>query len=259
MALRGILCVAAFSLVIVSSSAALELSCGAEADVVSDYVWRGMVFSPGFVLEPYAYVSAYGVTPAIWANVQLEDEYNTLDEIDFIISYGREFGPASLEVGYVYYYLPTYEHEEPGAGGTPEVVSTDPTDTHDVFLIADFALLPFLSIYSDHYLTAVGNPGGYYFDAGVATGHAFNDYLGVDAYFEAGVGNPKFNDYNMGERKAALNLIETGVSATVGFLGVMYVRPHVSYTTLIDGDLREAAGEGNESFWFGGAAVGFER
>jgi hypothetical protein len=258
MTLRGILFVAVLPAVVASSAAALEVSCGAEADVVSDYVWRGMVFSPGFVLEPYAYASALGITPAIWANVQLQDEHNTLDEIDFLISYHRSFSGLYVEAGYVYYYLPEYKYEDPEGGENAEIVTTDPTDTHDVFVVLDYAVLPVLNVYSDHYVTVVGNPGGYYFDAGVAFGHAVNDYLGLEAYFEAGVGSPKFNEYNLGRDKFALNLIETGVSSTVGFLGVMYVRPHVSYTTLVDGDLREAAGEGNESFWFGGAAIGIE-
>lgn len=250
--------VAVLALSFACSAPALALSCGVEADVVSDYVWRGMVFSPGFVLEPYAYASAFGVTPAIWANVQLEDEYNTLDEIDFLISYSRSFGALSFEAGYVYYYLPEYKYEDPEGGDPPPIVTKDPTDTHDLFVVLDYALLPVLNAYSNHYVTVAGNAGGYYFDAGVAAGHDFKDYLGAEAYFEAGVGSSNFNDYNMGERKTALNLIEAGVSATVGFWGVMYVRPHLSYTTLIDGDLREAAGEGNESFWFGGAAIGIE-
>lgn len=258
MALRTILHVAAITSIIASPAAALELSWGAEADVVSDYVWRGMVFSPGFVLEPYAYVSAYGVTPALWANVQLQDEYNTLDEIDFLISYNRSFAALSVEAGYVYYYLPEYKYEEPGGAENAEVVTTDPTDTHDVFVIADYAVLPVLAVYTDHYVTVVGNPGGYYFDAGVAFGRGLGDWMALDAYFEAGAGNPKFNDYNLGRDKFALNLIETGVSGTVGFPGGLYVRPHLSYTTLIDSELREAAGEGNESFWFGGAAIGIE-
>jgi hypothetical protein len=258
MVMRRLWCGAVLVLVAVSSSAALELSYGAEADVVSDYVWRGMVFSPGFVLEPYAYASFAGITPAVWANVQLEDEYNTLDEVDFMVSYNRSLANLYAEAGYVYYYLPEVEYEESGGLESPEIVKTDPPDTQDIYLVLDYAILPALNVYSDHYLTVAGNRGGYYFDAGVATGHAFNDYLGVDGYLQAGVGNPKFNEYNMGERKAALNLIEAGVSATVGFLGVMYVRPHLSYTTLVDSDLREAAGDGNESFWFGGAAVGIE-
>ncbi|UCH78320.1 MAG: hypothetical protein JSU81_11470 [Candidatus Coatesbacteria bacterium] len=259
MALRRILIVAVLSLLVASASAALEVSCGAEADVVSDYVWRAMVFSPGFVLEPYAYVSAFGVTPAVWANVQLQDEHNTLDEIDFLISYNRSFASLYVEAGYVYYYLPEYKYEEPEGGENPQVVTTDPTDTQDLFVVLDYAVLPVLNVYSDHYVTVAGNAGGYYFDAGVGLGHAVEDYLGLEAYCEAGVGSSNFNDYNMGEHKTALNLIETGAAATFAFGGGMYLRPHLSYTTLVDGDLREAAGEGNESFWFGGAAIGIER
>ncbi|MCP4230355.1 MAG: hypothetical protein GY771_09440, partial [bacterium] len=107
--------------------------------------------------------------------------------------------------------------------------------------------------------TVAGNPGAYYFDAGAEFGHTLTDYLGLGAYFEAGVGSPRFNDYNAGQDKFALNLVEAGISATYSFFNTMYVRPHMGYTSLIDGDLRDSAGEGNAGFWFGGAAIGFER
>jgi hypothetical protein len=247
------------TLIAVVPAGAFEINSGAEADIVSDYVWRGMVFSKGFVLEPYAYVSAYGVTPAIWANVQLQDEHNTLDEIDFLVSYGRAFSDLYVEIGYVYYYLPEFKFEEPEGAENPKIGTVDPVDTSDVFVVLIYPVLPPLSVYSDHYVTVAGNGGAYYFDVGAAANHKLADNLALDAYFEAGFGSPKFNDYNLGREEFAMNLVETGVSATYTLYNVMYVRPHLGYTALVDGDLRDAAGEGNDSFWFGGAAVGFER
>jgi hypothetical protein len=238
---------------------AFEINSGAEADIVSDYVWRGMVFSKGFVLEPYGYVSAYGITPAIWANVQLQDEHNTLDEIDFIVSYNRSLSDLYVEVGYVYYYLPEFKYEEPEGAENPKIGTVSPVDTSDVFIVLNYPILPPLSVYSDHYITVAGNGGAYYFDVGVGAGRALADNLALDAYFEAGFGSPKFNDFNLGREEFALNLVETGVSATYTLYNVMYVRPHLGYTALVDGDLRDAAGAGNTSFWFGGAAVGIER
>lgn len=238
---------------------AFEINSGVEADFVSDYVWRGMVFSKGFVLEPYAYVSAYGVTPAIWANVQLQDEHNTLDEIDFIISYNRTFRDLYVEIGYVYYYLPEFKFEEPEGAENPKIGTVAPIDTSDLFVVLNYPVLPPLSVYSDHYITVAGNASAYYFDVGIGAGHSLTDDFSVDGYFELGFGSPKFNDFNLGQDEFALNLLETGASATYSFLNLMYVKPHIGYTTLIDGDLREAAGEGSTSFWFGGAVVGVER
>lgn len=247
------------TVIVVIPAGPFEINSGAEADIVSDYVWRGMVFSKGFVLEPYAYVSAYGVTPAIWANVQLQDEHNTLDEIDFLVSYGRTFSDLYIEAGYVYYYLPEFKFEEPDGAENPKIGTVDPVDTSDVFVILDYPVLPPLSIYSDHYVTVAGNAGAFYFDVGAAADRELAKNLTLNAYFEAGFGSPKFNDYNLGREEFAMNLIETGVSATYVLYNIMYVRPHLGYTALVDGDLRDAAGEDNTSFWFGGAAVGFER
>lgn len=258
MKLRRILYLALLAALVVSQAAALEVSYGVEAEFVSDYVWRGMKFSKGFVCQPYAYLSALGITPAVWANVQLQDELNSLDEIDFLLSYNRSFADFYVEAGYVYYYLPEYKFET-GWGGNPIIETTDPLDTHDLFFILSYPVLPPLAVYSDHYVTVAGNPGAYYFDVGVDLDYPFTDYLGLGVYFEAGVGSPKFNDYNAGQDKFAVNLIEAGVSATYSFFNTMYVRPHLGYTTLIDGDLRDAAGEGNTGFWFEGAAIGFER
>lgn len=259
--MRAVLTLMGVFLVVLATTAAgaFEINSGAEADIVSDYVWRGMVFSKGFVLEPYAYVSAYGVTPAIWANVQLQDEHNTLDEIDFIISYNRQFSDLYVEIGYVYYYLPEFKFEEPEDAENSKIGTVDPVDTSDLFVILDYPVLPPLSVYSNHYITVAGNAGAYYFDVGVGAGRALTDDFGVDGYFELGFGSPKFNNYNLGRDKFALNLLETGASATYSFLNVMYVRPHIGYTALVDGDLRDAAGTGNTSFWFGGATVGIGR
>jgi hypothetical protein len=258
MIVRKLWYVAALAVLAASPSAALEPAYGAEADFVSDYVWRGMVFSPGFVAEPSAYVSFNGITPALWANVQLEDEYNTLDELDFSISYNRSFAGLYVEAGYVYYYLPEIEVEGSGGGAAPETEKVDPDDTQDIFVILAYPVGSIASVYSDHYVTVAGNAGGYYFDAGLGLGRSCTDYLGLDAYVQAGVGSPKFNDYNLGQDKFALNVVEAGVSATFNFLGVMYVRPHASYSTLVDGDLRDAVGEDTADSFFGGAAFGIE-
>jgi hypothetical protein len=243
----------------VSSAGAFDVSYGAEADFVSDYVWRAMKFSKGFVCQPYAYVSMYGITPAVWANVQLQDEHNSLDEIDFMLSYSHSFADLSVEAGYVYYYLPDFKFEEPEGVENPKIGTVDFLDTHDLFFVLSYPVLPPLSVYSNHYVTVGGNPGAYYGDIGLGFDPSLTEYLDLSAYFEAGFGSCKFNDYNLGQDKFALNLIEAGVSATFSFLDMLYVRPHLGYTTLIDGDLRDAAGEGNTAFWFGGAAVGFER
>ncbi len=259
MRLRKVFYIGLLLALAVSSAGALDVSYGAEADFVSDYIWRAMKFSKGFVCQPYAYVSVEGITPAVWANVQLQDEHNSLDEIDLMLSYSRSFSDLYVEAGYVYYYLPDFKFEEPDGAENPKIGTVDFLDTHDLFFVVSYPVLPPLSVYSDHYITVGGNPGAYYGDVGVGSDYPFTDFFDVSSYFEVGFGSCKFNDYNLGQDKFALNLIETGVSATFSFLEILYVRPHIGYTTLIDGDLRDAAGEDNTGFLFGGAVVGFGR
>lgn len=54
------------------------------ADLVSRYLWRGLLFSPNVNLQPYAGLSYKGLTFSTWASYGISDHYA---EVDFSLSY----------------------------------------------------------------------------------------------------------------------------------------------------------------------------
>ena len=93
----------------------------AGADVVSAYVWRGITFNDGLVVQPYVDVAAgNGFAINVWGNYDIDDYDNTLDEnefseVDLTLSYALPIEPVDITIGHIEYLFPT------GGSGTSEV------------------------------------------------------------------------------------------------------------------------------------------
>lgn len=115
----------------------------AAVDVVSAYVWRGITFNDGLVVQPSLDVSKNGFGINVWGNLDVDDYDDSLDsgefsEIDLTLSYGLDLDAADVSVGYIEYVFPN------GGEGTREV---------------------FLSVYKDLFAGfTVGIDGYYDFD-----------------------------------------------------------------------------------------------
>ena len=78
----------------------------------SAYVWRGITFNDGGVLQPSLDVRKGGFGMNVWGNMDLEDDYNeALDsgqfsEIDLTLSYGFAIQSVSISFGYIEYLFP---------------------------------------------------------------------------------------------------------------------------------------------------------
>jgi hypothetical protein len=62
------------------SESAVEFSLN--ADIVSRYVWRGLLFSPNTNIQPYAGIEYGGLSLSTWASYGLSEKYA---EVDFIL------------------------------------------------------------------------------------------------------------------------------------------------------------------------------
>ena len=81
-------------------------------DVNSAYVWRGLTFNDGFVVQPSIDVSHNGFAINVWANYDLGDyngtvEENQFSEVDLTASYTFKLGPLDASVGIIEYAFPT--------------------------------------------------------------------------------------------------------------------------------------------------------
>ena len=119
---------------VMSAGTAFGADVTAAVDVSSAYVWRGITFNDGVVVQPSVDVAAGNFGFNVWGNLDVDDYDDTLDsgefsEIDLTLTYAIEAGPVGLTAGYIEYLFPTTEVG--GAEGTREVfldVSLEPAD-----------------------------------------------------------------------------------------------------------------------------------
>ena len=98
----------------------------AALDANSAYVWRGLTFNDGFVLQPSMDVSANGFAFNVWANYDLDDYDNAVDdnefsEVDLTGSYAFKLGNVDTRVGIIHYIFPTTDATAAGADSSTTV------------------------------------------------------------------------------------------------------------------------------------------
>ncbi len=97
----------------------------ATVDVNSAYVWRGLTFNNGLVVQPSVGVSQGGVGFTVWGNMDIDDYHDSLEtgefsEVDLTLSYGFEIKTISINFGYIEYLFP-YRETSATAAGTREL------------------------------------------------------------------------------------------------------------------------------------------
>ena len=98
---------------------AQDATIGFDVGLNSNYNWRGLSLANKPVVQPDVWLSVYGFTGGVWANMELMKCDGTNDlcetgvggtgtrtgiaEIDYWLEYGRSFAGASAKVGWVAY------------------------------------------------------------------------------------------------------------------------------------------------------------
>jgi len=147
-------------------------------DIASAYVFRGITFNDGPVVQPGIEVTLHGLTIGAWGNLDLDDydgavEKNQFSEIDWYLAYGIPVGLAEIGIGYT-------EYTFPGAEGDAE---------REVSLGVGFdvPLAPELAVY---YGVDGGIEKDLYLEAGLGHGFALMDGLELDLGATIGYLNP---------------------------------------------------------------------
>jgi uncharacterized protein (TIGR02001 family) len=152
-------------------------------DLNSAYVWRGMTFNDGAVLQPSLDVSHGGFGVNVWANMDLDDYDDTLDqgefsEVDLTLSYSWTMGSVDAGIGYIEYLFPTTDAG--GAPGTREIYLTLGTG-----LPAGFSTE--LGVYYDF-----DEVDDYYAVLGLGYGIALTGQLGLEAGASVGYAGDEY-------------------------------------------------------------------
>lgn len=217
-----------------------------EAELNSAYVWRGITFNDGMVVQPSVDVAVGNFGLNVWGNLDIGDYDDTLDsgefsEIDLTLTYGFDAGPVGLTAGYIEYLFPTTE-----TGGAP--------GTREVFL--DLGITPAEGI-------ATGITGyydfdeveDYYLNVYINYGVLLDSGLGIDCSASAGyVGSDASASGDAGFHEYTLTL-GMGYDIT----DMIAVSAAIGYTDAIDDDVLPdvEAGGGQDVNFFGGAGIAF--
>ena len=223
--------------------------------VASQYIWRGQEPSrDSIVIQPSATVSYSGFAANLWGNLDTDpyvemsgDDGSQWNETDFTLSYGKSFGPWSIEGGYVYYGLEALE------------------DSQEVFLSLGFdtLLAPTLTIYRDF-----DSYEHWYFLLGLS--HAFQiteavslelSALGSYLKSEDKQAYPDINDHGMSTGDEFGNFHDGVISASlpISVSGAVTITPTLSYVFPLSSDasndMEARSFEGDDSFVYGGVIV----
>ncbi len=86
------------------SALAAETSGSASADILSNYVWRGLKLSDDQgVIQPSVGITSGAFGANLWANYDMDT--NEHNETDLTLSYSRSMDKLSYEAGFIYYAL----------------------------------------------------------------------------------------------------------------------------------------------------------
>ncbi len=114
-----------------ATTPAMAADATATIDVKSAYVWRGLTFNDGVVIQPSIDVAAEnGLGINVWGNYDIGDYDNTLDEnefseIDLTVSYAFSVGKLDLSVGAIEYTFPTTDPDGDGVIDSGATATTE--------------------------------------------------------------------------------------------------------------------------------------
>lgn len=217
-----------FSLAVLILLALNGLAMAADAtaalDINSAYVWRGITFNDGIVLQPSLDVTKGGLDINVWGNLDVDDYNDTLDsgqfsEVDLTASYSFDVQKLNITLGMIQYLFPTTE--KTGAPGTREIYAS-----------LGVPIVGGLSAGMDVYYDIDLYNAFAYADARLSYAYSINDKLGLEAGVSVGYagddytldGDPGFYDYKV------------SLTASYAISQALSAAASINYTDTLDKD-----------------------
>jgi hypothetical protein len=189
---------------------------GAEVEVDSRFVWRGIALSSGPVAQPSLWLSSAGLTAAIWANAALKEEGRRGRGTSMVptLAYTAEWGAFEVEPGVMLY-----------------VASHDPRTTAEGSLEAAYALDPFRLV-SETKLDVAAQPGAYFGRLGVEYERASGRWALLAG---AGLGwaNTRFNATYLHAARSGVDVADAILSVRYELLEPLFLAPQAELSALV--------------------------
>jgi hypothetical protein len=208
-----------------SQDNSLTVNYGFSVDVNSKYLWRGLTYSTGSVVQPSAYATIDNFTAGIWSNIEPSLEKDKYNETDIYFSYSYEFKKLKIEPSLQYYYY-SGEDASPATG--------------EFILKLAYPVYKELYVFTTHNIDVMKYTGAYYGEGGLSIEHWFNDKLGMTSSASLGWASSKFNRTYISEEKnkTSLSLFSFNISGSYYPKSWLYFKLRLETYSLIDEDLK---------------------
>jgi hypothetical protein len=207
------------------SAAEGGLHAGADLDLNSRFLWRGASLSHGPVLQPAAWISGYGFTATVFANLLLNDEspQSTVSLVVPAVTYAYVLDRLKIEPGVIYY------------GSTLANEST-----WEATLDVAWRLGPSLRLVGSHSFDGGKHAGAYHGSIGAEVERDLSSFIlkaGVDIGWATGT----FNRAYFGADTGAIDVLEGRLAIQHDLSDHLYFVVHVEASALLDSALRQHA------------------
>lgn len=226
---RCFVCAAFFVLFLQSCLMVKAADVSLSADVNSAYVWRGITWNDGIVVQPSFLIGNGGFEAYFWANINIDDYDGTLEteeisEVDIDVSYGGEVLGVDWRVGVVEY---TYPNDG-------SLVSTNGEDTlvhgtGEVYALFSRTITGGLSLGLDVYYD-FDEVEDFYGKLGVS----YEQALGEGTLLTAGAAIGAVGSKASLAGEGGLHEYEISAEAAHGFESGLGLKVYVAYTDTLD-------------------------
>jgi hypothetical protein len=217
-----IVCIGIFKPAFAQEESESLFSYGAEASIQNKYVWRGLVYNEGTILQPSAWLSKDNFTAQVWGNWTLHDTNGNpaMNEIDYYLWYDFPLGDLTITPIIMYYTYPNQDALSTGEIGIGAAYALDK------FEFGTTANLDFKEASG-----ALSVEHSVKYETGLSELSTFS------AFAALGWADKKFNNYYIGTEKAALNYLQLNFSLSYAVSEEVSIKPFAAYYKILDSEI----------------------
>jgi hypothetical protein len=206
------------------------ISFGFENDFISQYIWRGISYNDGFIIQPCGWIEYEGFMFYTWASVTLNDKYNNPKnhEVDFAIQFSYQIEELLIEPSIAYYIYP-------GQGEAPPTAEANLKLAYTLFET---------KFYTNVCLDVFEYPGSLSGDLGIKKSLLENDIVNFSADLSTGWANEKFNETYIGDSEETdlFHFVRFGFELEYFISDNIYLKPHIEYNYIFSPLLKSVSG-----------------
>jgi hypothetical protein len=211
-----------------------EMTYGMDVDFNNKYLWRGILYNEGLIVQPNFWISCNDFTVGLWSNVTLHDirGMEKSNEAELSIVYTYSLLGLNIENSFMYYYY----INEPGSPPTGEcyIGLGCPVGEFNIFTNITFDVLEYR--------------GAFFIEHGISFEKTLVPEISITSSVSLNWATNKFNETYVGVSKTAMNFVSGNLAFTYSPTDAFYISPHIQVNKFLDKIIIEYLGKSSSYF-----------